>query len=1047
MAVGATHIRVLGSFELVREGQVVPVNGRVGQAILTALACRPDTKVLPAQLISMVWGRPDAVSADTLYHHVTGLRRVLAPVGLVVVGHRPGYRLPVAPDQVDVVRFDELLRTSRALSASDPDQAAEGLRAALALWRGPNAVENLTQPGIRLLAAGWEARRLDAEEDLAEIDLRRGRPDQVLDRLHTLAADHPRRPRLTAALVRALHATGRTEQAGTVLATAERVANSGGDVVHPALVRARQALARPGSPTRSEPAAVVPFQLPADTVRFTGRAEQVSHLMRLRPDGPATVVVTAVEGMAGIGKTALAVHAAHRLADRFPDGVLFTDLCGFTPGVDPAPPDQVLGHLLRGLGVPGTCIPPDLEGRAGLYRSVLARRQVLIVLDNAAHETQLQPLLPATAGCGVIVTSRRRLAGLDEATHLTLPVLSRAEGCALFHAVAGDRIGTGDQVTVERIVRLCGGLPMAIRIAAARLRLAPAGSPMTLCAELVEALADGRGMDWLSDGHRAVGAALAVSYQHLTPDQQHVFCLTGLHPGLSLEPYAVAALADSTVTDAGRLLEDLYAASLLHQPTHRRYNPHDLVAAYVATMAAGLPEPDRHAALDRLYDHYAATSTRAANLTRPWEADQRRKAPTAHTPAPALSDDRDAQTWLDTETDNLLAAAHHAATIRSDHTLHQSATLRRHLRNRGHYGQAALLHEQALALAVQAGDRSAEQDALNSLGTVHYVLGRHGQATDCFERASASACRSGDRHAEQDALRGLGHVHFVQGRYEPAAGCFQRALAGGNHTAEQEAQVGLGNIHYVQGRYEQSAEWFRRALEGARQTGDRKAEHNALMGVGYVHLAQGRYEAAVDCLERTLAYARETGNPSAEQDALIGLGQVHLLQCRHESAAGCFSRALESAHRSGDSHAAQDALRSLGQVHHAQGAYERSADSFLQALTSARQNADRNGQFEAHQGLGRVHHATGNDQDALHHHRTALQLATDLDQPADQARAHDGLACAHHALGQPHQARQHWQSVLDLLTAIGTDYTEETGVTTVAVRAHLLDLGDSTTPG
>ena len=543
------------------------------------------------------------------------------------------------------------------------------------------ALDNLTLAGIRRLAAGWEARRLDAEEELAEIDLRRGRPDQVLDRLHTLAAAHPGRPRLAAALARALATTGRTDQARAVLAQAERADGRAGDGLHPALVQARRALSGSGGgspPARPGPmasaAGVVPFQLPADTVRFTGRADYLARLLDLRPDrsgrsdgsaasagsdgsnGPATVVVTAVEGMAGIGKTALAVRAAHRMADRFPDGVLFTDLRGFTPQAEPTAPEHALDHLLRGLGVPGPQIPPDLDTRIGLYRSVLARRQVLVLLDNVADETQLAPLLPTTPSCRTIVTSRRHLAGLDDATHLVLPVLDPAEAADLFRGLTGDRAKPADQPTIERIVALCGQLPLAIRIAAARLRLAPAGNPATACDELADAMATGSGLDWLSDGHRAVGAALAVSYRHLNANQQHAFRLAALHPGRCIEPYAMAALADATVDRARDLLEELHAASLIDQPAHRRYTLHDLVAAYASTLAAGLAEPDRQAAVDRVLDHYAAASSRAMNLAYPWEADHRPRPPATHTPAPGLTDEHEAHAWLDAETDSMLAA-------------------------------------------------------------------------------------------------------------------------------------------------------------------------------------------------------------------------------------------------------------------------------------------------------------------------------------------------------------------------------------------------------
>jgi DNA-binding SARP family transcriptional activator len=603
MAGGSTDIRVLGPFELVHHGQVVLVGGPVGQAILTALASRPDTRLLPAQLIGRVWGSPDAISIATLYRYITRLRRVMTSVGLDVAGDRPGYRLTVSDEQVDVARFDELLRGARALSVTDPDQAADRLRAALALWRAPSAVDNLTLDGIRRLAAGWEARRWDAEEDLAEIDLARGHPDQVLDRLHTLAATHPLRPRLAAALARALHLTGRSGQAATVLAEADHATRRDGAAPqHPALAQARQALSTPSrSPTPQTRTAVVPFQLPADTIHFTGRAEHMACLLTLSPDvghptrsaGLATVVVTAVEGMAGIGKTALAVHAAHQLADQFPDGVLFTDLHGFTPDTEPTPPEHVLDQLLRGLGIPGPQIPPELDARVGLYRSVLAHRRMLIVLDNASHETQLQPLLPSAAGCAVIVTSRRHLAGLDEATHVTLPVLEASEAAGLFYGLVGDRATPADQPTVERIAALCGRLPLAIRITAARLRMAPVGTPAKLCADLQHALRAGRGLDWLSDGHRTVVAAVDVSYRHLTADQQHALLLASLRPGPDLEPGAMAALADTTVDMAEQLLEELHAASLLDQPAYRRYTQHDLVLAYTTRRAADLSPRDR----------------------------------------------------------------------------------------------------------------------------------------------------------------------------------------------------------------------------------------------------------------------------------------------------------------------------------------------------------------------------------------------------------------------------------------------------------------------
>jgi tetratricopeptide (TPR) repeat protein/DNA-binding SARP family transcriptional activator len=1049
MAVAATRIRVLGPFELVHDGQVIPVDGQVGPAILTALASRADTKVLPAHLIGLVWGEPDAISVNTLYRHVTRLRRMLEPIGLAVVGHRPGYRLPIEAELVDVARFDQLLRGARALSATDPEQAADRLRAALALWRGAVAVDELTAPGIRRLAAGWQARRLDAEEDLAEIDLCRGRPEQVLDRLHTLVAAHPHRPRLAATLARALHTTGRVDQAHAVLARAEDAARRAGTAAHPGLAEARHELSGHGRPpTAPSTAAVVPFQLPADTAHFTGRAHHLAHLLDLPTDHSRdpnmTVVITAVEGMAGIGKTALAVHAAHQLAGRFGDGVLFTDLRGFTPDTEPTTPEHALDQLLRGLGVPGPRIPPDLDARVGLYRSVLAGRRVLIVLDNAAHETQLQPLLPSTPGCAAIVTSRRHLAGLDDATHLTVPLLDPSDAAELFRRLAGDRASTADRPVIERIVTLCGRLPLAIRITAARLRLATATSPASLCAELENAVRTGHGLDWLSDGHRAVTTALAVSFRHLDPDQQRAFLFSGLHPGTDVEPYALAALADTSLENARDLLDRLHAASLLDQPGHRRYTMHDLVAAYARRLATEVPEPDRHEALNRLYGHYAAASTRAMDLAYPWVVEEHPRPPASHTPAPTLADQQQAQAWLDAETDNLLATA--GAGHQIDHILHQSATLRRHLRIRGEYNRAALLHQRALDGARRTGNPHAAQDALTGLGHIHYMRDRYEAAVECFGQALDSARQTGNQPAAQNALDGLGRVHFMQARCESAVECFEQALDSarqtGNHIAAQQALCGLGDVHYIQGRYEPAADCYQQALTSARRTGDRTAEHNATLGLGQVHMLRGEYGPAAECFERGLASARRTGNRSVERNALRAFAVVQMLRGECESAAESFEQALASARRTGDRVSEQHSLRGLGYLHHLRGRNGPAAECFEQVLVIARECTDLNAQFEAHQGLGRTRH---DRRDALRHQETALRLAVDLDQPADQARAHDGLAHTHLTLGDPDRARHHWRTALSLLTDLGTDRTEEPGVTTAAIRAHLNDL-DSRTP-
>ena len=1044
---GSVEFGLLGPLSVRVAGAPVVIRAAKVRIVAAAMLVQPHRVVSLHELADYLWGdSPPPGLRNAVQTYVVRLRKALGPAAHLVRTEPAGYRIDATGCTVDLQVFqDHLARARAARAGRDTETESGALHQALALWRDRPLLD-VPSPTLQLrevppLVEAW----LQATERRIDLDLEFGQDGDLVSELRELTTEHPLREHFRGQLMLALYRLGRQAEALEIYTDVssllrEELGLDPGEPLrelHRRILVADKGLAKPpsGASTGRRPAStpfqvppdlpdftgraelasaavVVPFQLPADTVRFTGRTEYLARLLDLRPHpdrsdesgGPATVVVTAVEGMAGIGKTALAVHAAHRLADRFCDGVLFTDLRGFTPEAEPTAPEHALDHLLRGLGVPGSQIPPDLEARVGLYRSVLAHRRVLIVLDNAADETQLGPLLPATPGCRTIITSRRHLAGLDDAAHLVLRVLDPVEAADLFHGLAGDRVTPADQPTVERIVALCGRLPLAIRITAARLRQAPTGSPATLCAELADALGAESGLNWLSDGHRAISTALAVSYRHLTADQRHALRLAGLHPGPSIEPYALAALADTTVDQARALLDQLHAASVLDQPAYRRYDLHDLVAVYASTRAADLAEPDRQAALDRLYDHYAATSTRAMNLAYPWEADERPCPPATHTPAPTLTVGDQAQAWLDTETDNLLAAAHHAATgHRADHTVHQSATLRRHLRTRGHYSRAALLHQQALASARHIGNHHAAQDALTGVGYVHYIEGRHGAAIECFEEALASARQTGNHAAVHQALRGLGDVHLLQGRYGPAAECLEQALAcarrTGNHTAA-EALRGLGAVHYAQGRYPAATDYFERALASARSTGNHTAEQNALRGLGQVHYLQRRYGAAVECLEPALAGARQTGTRICEQDALRGLGYIH----------------------------------------YAQGRYGPATDCFEQALDVARQIGDRNGQCEAHQGLGRVRRATDHYLHALHHQQTALQLALDLDQPADQARAHDGLADTHHALGDADQARYHWQAALDLLISIGTDHTEEPDLTTATIRTHLHDL-------
>jgi tetratricopeptide (TPR) repeat protein len=741
---------------------------------------------------------------------------------------------------------------------------------------------------------------------------------------------------------------------------------------------------------------VVPRQLPATAPAFTGRAVELADLDHAHD--MTAVVITAIDGMAGIGKTALAVHAAHALSGHYPDGQIFLDLHGYTGGVQPVEPGDALERILRALGVPGAQVPPHLDDRAALYRSELVGRKMLILLDNVAGESQVEPLVPGTPGCLVLVTSRRRLSGLDRTHTVSLDLLPPPDAVALFTRAAGEqRLAGASPELLAEVVELCGRLPLAIRIAAARLR---SRSTWTV-ANLVDRLEDHRRvLTELEDAQRSVTAALDLSYLELSPDSRRTYQLCGLHPGADIDAYGAAALVGCSAHEAERLIADLLDAHLLHEPAPGRYRFHDLVRAHAAATAEREDdEPARRDALTRLFDHYCQAASEAMDVG---HDGGRPRIGTTGSGIPALHDPAEAGAWLDGELPNLLAVARHAAEHGwPDQIMQLSATLHRHLRGRARYADAETLHNAALGVARSVGNRPAEQAALIDLGNIDRLLSRFEQATDYYTRA----------------------------------------LAVGHHAGEVRALIGLGHVHRMCGRHGHAVDVFERAREIAREAGDLGAETDALTGLGWLHRQMGRYGQAIEGFERAREIARITGNRRGELDTLIGLGWLHHYeQSRPEEAGVCFRQALDIARAIGNPLGELHARLGLGEEHRLLGQYEQAADHYRRMLSLAREIGNPNTEFEALHGMGRLHHSAGRPDQALASHSEALDIANDLGQPTDVARTYDGLAHAHRALGQPERARECWRRALEILAELGTSHTDEPDVTTTVIRAHLQDL-------
>lgn len=786
---------------------------------------------------------------------------------------------------------------------------------------------------------------------------------------------------------------------------------------------------------------VPPRQLPATTYAFTGRAEELAVLDRLKDD--STVVVAALDGMAGVGKTALAIEWGHRVAERFPDGQIYHDLKGFSEPAAPVAPADALERLLRTMGVPIGQIPEGLEDRAALWRSTLAGRRMLLVLDNAATPDHVRPLLPGSPGCLVLVTSRRRLAALDPTVSVSLDLLPLADAVTLFaRAAEREQAATGEYEQVREIVEFCGRLPLAIRIAAARLR----SHPSWRLADLADRLRPrGEQLAELDDGARRVNAALDLSYRQLPAAGQRTYRLLGVHPGADVDPYATAALAGLTIGQARRQLDHLFNVHLLQELLPGRLTMHDLVRAHAVAAAGAEPEDTRRAATRRLLDYYRHAAAEAMDVARPlWRGDDF-EVPAASTPTPTMTDPARAVAWLDAELENMLAAAAQAnAYGLAEHVKQLAVILPEHLHTRGRYGDLATLYRHSLTASQATGDRAGECAAHNGLGWADWLRSRYESSREHFMAALAVSRAIGHRAQESEALIGQGWSFLRQGQQERAHEAFQAALeiasAISDHGYERQALLGLGWLYWHQGRYEPALGAFSRAAEVSRKEGSRAGELDALLALGNTHRAVGRHEDALDSFAQALTYARDAGHRYGEMHALLGFGNVHRVLARYESALDHYREALEVARDTGQLESEMDALCGMGHVCRRLGRHQPAGEHYRRALDLAREFGNRQWQMEARYGLGRLCHAAGQPAAALVHYQQALALATDLRQPAVEAQIRDGLAQAHRLLGDTGTARRHWQRALEIFADLGVDRSPDEETTVERIRDHLSGL-------
>jgi DNA-binding SARP family transcriptional activator/uncharacterized protein HemY len=1002
---------LLGPLQVRLDGRDVRVPGVKQRVLLAALLLKPGQAVSAARLSELLWdGLAPNHPTVTLRSYVKRLRQALGPAHrTLIITTSSGYKIDLAADEFDIAQFDDQLQAGVAAAKSgDWQQAADLLDGAVALWRGSPLADIPCQALQLAEVPRLEEQRLQAIQWQIEARLQLGQHDLVSPQLQSLTAEHTLRESFHGQLMVALYRSGRQADALRAYRKARDILVSElGLEPGPELQLLQQRIlvgdrellgaARQAPPQGAGPGRHLPRQLPAPVAGFTGRDTELTALAGLLVSTPRaaarpTVLVTAIGGTAGVGKTALAVQCAHQVAGSFPDGQLYVNLRGYDPG-QPMTAADALARFLRDLGVPGPDMPAEEEERAARFRSLLAGRRMLVVLDNAGDADQVRPLLPGTPGCAALVTSRDALAGLvarDGARRLDLDLLPLADAVSLLRALIGGRVGAEPDAAAA-LAACCGRLPLALRVAAELAAARTAASLASLAGELAD---QQRRLDLLEAGgdpRTAVRAVFSWSIRHLDPGTARAFRLLGLHPGPDLDPYAAAALTGTSLKQASLLLDHLVRAHLIQPAGPGRHAMHDLLRDYARELAHEEDGDDeQQAAVTGLLDYYLHAAAAAMDTLYPAEQGRRPRVPAAAAVTPELAEPGRARSWLAAELACLVAVAGHAADHGwPAHAIQLSVTLHRYLDTGGHFPEAVTIHGHAHSAAQRPGDLDADAGALSMLGSTEVRQGHYELAACHLDQALALRRQTGDRVGEARVHGNLGFLAFRQGRAEQAAGHHQLALSlhreTGNRMSEGIALSNLGAAEVRLGRLEQAAGHFREALALSRDTGDQDGQAYALLSLGDVSQRQGRYEQAARHLQRCLAMCRDQGDRVGEAYALTSLGELDLRQGRSQHAAAHLHQALDLARDTGERFTETEALNLLGEL----------------SLT------------------------TGDPGQAIVHHAGALELADHSGDMYWQARAHEGLARAQHAAQNLEQARHHWQQALILYTEMGAPEADQ----------------------
>ncbi|MBB5776516.1 AfsR/SARP family transcriptional regulator [Nonomuraea jabiensis] len=889
--------------ELRTETGHVVLTGKQG-ALLAILLLSANRVVSVQRLAESLWGEPLPNSPSSRVRTlVSDLRKTCAIAGDGLIRtQRPGYVVRLAPGQLDLARFlDGVARARKAMAAGDPETAVTRYDEALSLWHGAPLV-GIDGSFVQAEVARLEELRLEAVEERGSAMLATGRHAEAVTELTAVVADHPLRESAHGQLMLALHRSGRRADALAVYrGLRERISEELGLEPERELQQLHQRILTADTtpePRPRPPVSPIPRQLPAPPPHFVGRERERAELDRLARDrARSSVAIAAISATGGMGKTSLALHWAHDHLDLFPDGQLYVNLHGFDPGSDPLPAHVALRHFLGSLGVPAAAVPAGEEAQAGLYRSLVADRRLLVVLDNARDVAQVEPLLPGSPGCVVVITSRNRLPGLNAtrgASLIGLDALTPAETRHLLGRHLGEsRIGA-DPGSAAALVEHSGGLPLAISVLSARAAMHP-DFPLSVLAEELSSPATRLDALQTGDLNADLRAAFKSSYEALHPGTARLFALLGLAPWPDISLRSAAALAGLPLSGTRVSLRRLEAANLIQQHRPGRYRTHDLVRLYSAERAqSDLPDHERTQALTRLVDAYVVTACagdRLLNPNRPFAARVSGEAGREE-----FEDAASAWAWFEDEQSSLIAVQRHAEKLGLDAAVWRLAWAMDTYHKRCQHELRTRSWETALAAAERLGRPGPRAFA-------HWYLG-YAYAQD------------------SRADEGLEHLLLAYKLFEQ-----EGDLAGQAHTSHT-----LGFAWLERGAPERALPHVENALRLQRELRDPLWEANALSAAGWCHAKLGHYPQARSYCEQALELFQKHEDLNGESATLDSLGYIAHWAGQHDQALDHYGRSLELRDKLGNAYQGADTLVRIGDVHHETGRTAAARDAWQRAL-------------------------------------------------------------------------------------------------------------------